>query len=558
MTEPMRQLLRKETAWYWGVEQERAFQEVKEVLVSQSILAHYNPALPTIIAADASSTGIGAVLMQVQDDGKRRPISYASRSLAETEQRYAVIEKEALAATWACEKFSEYVLGLDFFFVSDHKPLVPLLSSKELAKLPARIQRFRLRMMRFSPRIQHVPGKLQVIADSLSRAPTGLPSEADLMFIGEVEAYAESILSTLPATEQRLQQVIRAQKADEICMKITEYCTTGWPAYMPHLPLLRPYWENRGHFAIVEDLLLYDDRLVIPQSMRLEILESIHQGHLGVSKCRARARISVWWPGMSKTIEEMFSAAIFRKFATTYGFAHTTSSPLYPQANGEAERAVRTIKGLLKKNSDSYLALLSYRSTPLQNGLSPSELLMGRRLRTQLPVLPSTLQPRSQQDLQKVREKEEMYRDNQQRNFNNRHNARELPTLQPGDNVWLRDQKRYGQIIERRSEPRSYLVKTMQGTVRRNRSALVSTTQPKDTAVSTQQEQVQPKTSTNHRYQQVQQPQVPAPQPASFRQLQQFQRLQPATTVKSQATPEPVTQMKTTQWQSSKAKSKIQ
>ena len=75
-----------------------------------------------------------------------------------------------------------------------------------------------------------------------------------------------------------------------------------------------------------------------------------------------------------------FSAVPFQEVAAKYGFVHTTSSPRYPRANGVVERFVRTVKGLLKKNDDPYLALLTYRSTPLQTGLSPSELLMGRRL----------------------------------------------------------------------------------------------------------------------------------------------------------------------------------
>ena len=97
--------------------------------------------------------------------------------------------------------------------------------------------------------------------------------------------------------------------------------------------------------------------------------------------------------------------------------------------------------------------LLTYRATRLQNGMSPSKLLMGRRLRTQFPVLPSTLQPGSQKP--DIREKEERYRDNQKRNFDRRHNAKDMSNLQPGENVWAKDQKRYGQIIERTSEPRS-------------------------------------------------------------------------------------------------------
>ena len=59
-------------------------------------------------------------------------------------------------------------------------------------------------------------------------------------------------------------------------------------------------------------------------------------------------------------------------------------------------RAVRTVKALLRKNEDQYPALLAYRSTPLQNGFSPSELLMGRRLRTEVPAMPSILKPNVQ------------------------------------------------------------------------------------------------------------------------------------------------------------------
>ena len=74
-----------------------------------------------------------------------------------------------------------------------------------------------------------------------------------------------------------------------------------------------------------------------------------------------------------------YSSAAFAKFASEYKFSHITSSPLQPQSNGEAERMVRTVKSLLKKATDPYLALLAYRATPLANGFSPSELLMKDR-----------------------------------------------------------------------------------------------------------------------------------------------------------------------------------
>ena len=134
---------------------------------------------------------------------------------------------------------------------------------------------------------------------------------------------------------------------------------------------------------------------------------------------------------------------------------------------------------MLKKNEDIFSALLAYRSTPLQNGYSPSELLMGRRLQTQLPTLPIHLYPNVQiKDRQLVEEKESLYRLNQQRNFDRRHRAKELPTLELGGLVWIRHQDLYGLVNEKTEKPRSYLVTTERGTLRRNRSALVAAAKP--------------------------------------------------------------------------------
>ena len=99
------------------------------------------------------------------------PIAYASRSMIESETHYAQIEKEALASTWACEKFTPYIRGKIITLKTDHRLLVPLLSHKGLDSLPPRILWFCLRLMSYDYEIRDVPGKLLHIADALSRAP---------------------------------------------------------------------------------------------------------------------------------------------------------------------------------------------------------------------------------------------------------------------------------------------------------------------------------------------------------------------------------------------------
>ena len=190
LTQPLRELLSSKRAWLWGPDQERAFAQVKEELTQPTVLALYDPDADVRISADASSYGLEAVLFQCSED-HWRPVVYTSRSMTGTKRRYAQIEKEALAVTWACDKFSDYVLGKRFEIESDHKPLVPLLNTKQLDSLPPRVLRFRLRLARYDYVVHHVPGKSLYSADALSRAP--LPMRGYDLLQEEVEVFADSV-----------------------------------------------------------------------------------------------------------------------------------------------------------------------------------------------------------------------------------------------------------------------------------------------------------------------------------------------------------------------------
>ncbi|XP_036001498.1 uncharacterized protein K02A2.6-like [Fundulus heteroclitus] len=562
-TRPLRELLKKSNMWNWGQQQMLAFESIKQDLTTPPGLALYDPSADTLVSADSSSYGLGAVLLQKKGNADWKPVAYASRALTTTEQRYAQIEKEALATTWACERFAEFLIGKDFHIQTDHKPLVPLFGSRTLDELPPRIQRLRMRLMRFSFTISHVAGKEIATADVLSRAPVA--HSGDHLHEEEIDLYADAVVASIPATEKRLKEIQMHQDKDEVLQQLKQFCISGWPNKFDIEKTFQPYLPFAGELTVQNGLLLLGCRLVIPKSLRLDILNKLHEGHLGITKCRERAKQSVWWPGLSKDLSKLvdncdtcaceriqnketmlasdlpsrpwckvgadlfqlgknqylvlvdyfsrffeiaklssttseavidhcksifarhgipeivrsdngpqFASVAFQEFAQNWGFSHVTSSPHFPQSNGEVERAIRTIKSLLKKSSDPYLALMAYRASPLANGYSPTELLMGRKIRTTVPVIPSQLEP-NRADLGKVRKTEKSYRLRQTQNYNRRHRAFDMPSLQPGDHVWVKDIRQRGTVVSTAGTPRSYIVETPGGSLRRNRYHLSET-----------------------------------------------------------------------------------
>ena len=218
--------------------------------------------------------------------------------MTDCESRYAQIEKEALALTWACDRFAQYVMGVHILLETDHKPLIPLLGQKLLDQLPLRVQRFRLGLMRYSYDITYVPGKNLHTADALSRAP--IENDHPGEDFGEaVGTYVESVMYGLQcnvASTAMMTRIKQAYKEDPVCAQVMAYCEHGWPPIMTENPSMREFYQVRDELSVEQGLLLLGLRIVIPSLLRAEILERIHMGHLGIHKCRETARRIVWWP----------------------------------------------------------------------------------------------------------------------------------------------------------------------------------------------------------------------------------------------------------------------
>ena len=156
-----------------------------------------------------------------------------------------------------------------------------------------------------------------------------------------------------------------------------------------------------------------------------------------------------------------YASQSYLEFAKSYQFQHVTSSPYYPQSNGEAERAVGTVKRLLNKEKDPYLTIMAYRATPLQNGYSPSELLMSRRLRTTIPMSRRQREPKLP-DVRSLTKRDQTLKLKQKEDFDKCHGAQELSELDYGDVVWVPDHETQA-VVGEQVAPRSYKIVTSEG-----------------------------------------------------------------------------------------------
>ena len=468
-TATLRGLLKTDVEYSWNATYQVAFDKLKSLVCEDTTLRYFNTKKPVTIQVDASGKGLGTAL--IQDDG---PVAFASKVLTPTEQCYANNERELLACVFGAERFWTYVFGRHFTIESDHKSLEQI-SMKNLADAPVCLQRMLLQLQDYDFTIKYRPGEEMVIADTLSRySPEDTPEI--LLDISVNHVYIDA---------EKKQDYQLAIKDDPLLSALADTIITGWPDDIKDVPkALRPYHGQRDSLTVEDGLILCGEAIIVPPGERKKVLEQIHQGHLGTSKCQYRARQCVYWPGINKDIEHLveacvtcqrhrpqeprqplkptppperpwqqlgadfmtydgseylvivdyysempivrkmptsqcnsaktitvlkelfaehgipeeirsdngpqFASHLFAEFTKDWNIKHSTSSPRNPRSNGQAESAVKIVKGLLTRakcsGQDPYLALLAYRSTPVDSHLrSPAEMLYQCALRTTVP-----------------------------------------------------------------------------------------------------------------------------------------------------------------------------
>ncbi|XP_048589536.1 uncharacterized protein K02A2.6-like [Nematostella vectensis] len=224
-----------------------------------------------------------APLRELTKKESGQPVCYASKALTETEQNYSNIEREALGVVWGLERFHYFIYGKQCKVNTDHKPLESIFK-KKLTSCPARLQRFVLRALKYDVTVK------------LSPQPAPPKGQLPQLSIHQVT-------DTLPASPAKLQQIRDLTTSDPTLSQLRDTIYKGWPESREKCPsMLYDYWNFREELTIEDGLVLKGKRIVIPPTLRPEILDTLHKGHLGQEKCLLRARTTVFWPGITKDV----------------------------------------------------------------------------------------------------------------------------------------------------------------------------------------------------------------------------------------------------------------
>lgn len=566
ITAPLRVLLKKDVAWHWNADQQLAFDKLKEAIAGSTVLKNFDLNKDVVIQTDSSQNGLGCCLLQ---DGK--PIAFASRSLTETEKKYAQIEKETLAIKFAVRKFHKYIWGRRITVQSDHLPLVSIFKKNICQIVSDRIVRMRLSLLKYDLDVKYLPGKDMLIADHLSR---NFPEES---YDNEIEI-TDFVHNIYKVDNLLNYELIKKETEDNLSLaKVMKYLVEGWPqskCYLEDNELIRHFFKLREELICNDGIIYYQDRIVIPSKLKQLALFMLHSGHLGISKTILRAQQTYYWVNMNNDIEAYikncltcqenrpskikepllpyeipdrpfqricldimnyknidylvivdsfskwieclklkskscheviiklktlfatfgipdiivsdnspFNSYEIKCFATSFNIQWRTSSPHYPTSNGQSERAVGICKDLLRK-ADSFKLdfqdlLMEYRATPIASiGVSPSELLMGRLIKTKVLINPKKLSPvenfkqLTEQAKKKIKVKQNKVKEHYDKS------SRIESEFTPNENILLHDKKKWvrGKIVSKTQYPRSYNVQTENGQIlRRNTSVLKHT-----------------------------------------------------------------------------------
>lgn len=322
--QPFRDLVKPKAKFYWDITMDQLFQKSKDVIIEKAThgIKTYDIDKATCLQTDWSREGIGYLLLQknCQCPQRNNPLCCkegwqlvfaGSRFTKGAEARYSPTEGEALAVAWSLEHARMFVLGCkDLFISTDHKPLEGILQDRNLSTVTnPRLLNLKQRTLPFRFRVFYNPGKWHRGPDALSRSPTQT-SPMQAIFLAEdtsitdeirVEHIQEKIEAILTTTAELHEAAI----SDKDYKTLLSLVTNGFPKTKDSTSSeVKSYWNVRNRLSFEGPLVMLEERIVIPTSLRSKVLTNLHSAHQGASSMVRRATQSIYWPGMEADIHK--------------------------------------------------------------------------------------------------------------------------------------------------------------------------------------------------------------------------------------------------------------
>lgn len=317
LTQPLRQLTIKGTPWTWTSVEQRAFDELKGMLSNSTTLAYFDPEKSTDLIVDAAPHGLGAILAQSSAAGTK-VVAYGSRALTAVEARYSQIEREMLAVVWGMEHFQIYLFGTSFRVLTDHKPLVNILSNPRSSP-SARMERLALRLQPYSFDVAHTKGSTNP-SDYLSRHPPQTPPDKKdklRTLVKMSEAYVACMIQHSLPCAMTLENVLKETKADPQLTKVTKALQLPQLDKNAWKDELRPFSRVMSELSMSrEGLMVRGTRIVLPANLQHKAVHLAHKGRQRIVKTKQLLRSKVWFPGIDKLVDSIVKSCIACQAAT--------------------------------------------------------------------------------------------------------------------------------------------------------------------------------------------------------------------------------------------------
>ncbi|KAG1614235.1 hypothetical protein G6F46_007107 [Rhizopus delemar] len=292
---PLNELLKKTAKMDWTDIQEKAFMNIKEAISKAVQLKYPDPNKPYKLFTDASDVGIGAVLVQHDDElGEDRPVCFLSRKLLAAEMKYPTVEKELLGVVYAFSRLRRYLLDKEFTLYTDNSAVRYLFTKSDPG---SRLQRWIIAVQEFKFKVFHLPGKMNVVADVMSRYPPANIEEWDM--VSPDQYLFESWLVENEVTEAACEDyLVKIYGVLKCVVSSGEHDGSELKSIG-----LRFRLSKDGHL-----LRKVGDRYVkVPRiDERVTVLKEVHDGHghFGQEATWKRLYMNYWWPNAYNEVRD--------------------------------------------------------------------------------------------------------------------------------------------------------------------------------------------------------------------------------------------------------------